>query len=143
MEAIIEGWKRNLGVEVEVEQVETATFFQDVSRGRYQMWAMGWSADYPDPENFLDIHFYSKSTHNDTMYANPQVDQLLERARSERDEAARLRLYQQAERIILQDAPWVPLFHGQSAVLVKPYVKGWEPTATIIPTLKYVTVEAR
>jgi oligopeptide transport system substrate-binding protein len=123
--------------------VETATFFQDVSRGTYQMWSMGWSADYPDPENFLDIHFHSKSTHNDTGYSNPQVDALLDRARIERDADARLKLYQQAERLILQDAPWMPLFHGASSVLVKPYVKGWEPTGSIVPILKHVTVDAR
>ena len=143
MEAILESWKQNLGVEVEVEQVETATFFQDVSRGAYQMWSMGWTADYPDPENFLDIQFNSKSTHNDTGYSNAQVDALLDRARSERDTDTRLKLYQQAERIILQDAPWMPLFHGATSVVVKPYVKGWQPTGSVVPVLKYVTVDAR
>jgi oligopeptide transport system substrate-binding protein len=140
-EAILEMWRQNLGVEVEVEQVETATFFQDVRRGRYQMWSLGWQADYPDPENFLDIHFASDSGHNETKYANPQVDALLKRARVERDTEARYRLYREAEAQILQDAPWIPLFHGASSVLVKPNVKGWEPTGLVVPILKYVTIQ--
>ena len=103
-EAMLEMWKQNLGVEVEVEQVETATFFQDLHRGKYQMWEAGWSADYPDPENFLDIHFGSDSAQNETKYSNPQVDSLLTRARTERDATARAKFYQQAEAQILQDA---------------------------------------
>ncbi|MFN8556109.1 MAG: peptide ABC transporter substrate-binding protein [Dehalococcoidia bacterium] len=106
VEATLEMWKQNLGVEVEVEQVETATFFTDVRRGKYQMWELAWQADYPDPENFIDIHFHSESAQNETKYANPEVDRLLSQARVERDNAKRVQLYNQAERIILQDAPW-------------------------------------
>lgn len=140
-EAILEMWRQNLGVEVEVEQVETATFFQDVRRGRYQMWSLGWQADYPDPENFLDIHFASDSSQNATKYSNPQVDSLLSRARVERDTEVRYRLYREAEALILQDSPWIPLFHGAASVLVKPNVKGWEPTGLVVPILKYVTIQ--
>jgi oligopeptide transport system substrate-binding protein len=140
-EAILEMWRQTLGVEVEVEQVETATFFQDVRRGKYQMWSLGWQADYPDPENFLDIHFASDSQHNETKYSNPQVDALLKRARTERDSEVRYRTYREAEALILQDAPWIPLFHGAASVLVKPNIKGWEPTGLVIPILKYVSVQ--
>jgi oligopeptide transport system substrate-binding protein len=140
-EALLEMWKQNLGIEVEVEQVETATFVQDVSQHRYQMWEFGWSADYPDPQNFIEIHFYSKSRQNDTLYNNPQVDRLLLRARTEKDNETRFKTYREAEALILQDAPWIPLFHSTSAVLVKPYVKGWQPTPMVIETLKYVSVE--
>ena len=140
-EAILEMWKQSLGVEVEVEQVETATFFQDVRRGKYQMWTLGWQADYPDPENFLDIHFASDSQHNETKYNNPQVDSLLKQARTERDSELRNRTYRQVEAQILQDAPWIPLFHGTASVLVKPSVKGWEPTGIVIPILRYVSIQ--
>ncbi|MGH2599805.1 MAG: peptide ABC transporter substrate-binding protein [Dehalococcoidia bacterium] len=140
-EAILEMWRQTLGVEVEVEQVETATFFQDVRRGKFQMWSLGWQADYPDPEDFLDIHFYSQSQHNETKYSNPQVDALLLKARTEQDSEVRMRTYREAEAIILQELPWIPLFHGAASVLVKPYVKGWEPTGLVIPILKYVSVE--
>jgi oligopeptide transport system substrate-binding protein len=140
-EALLEMWKQTLGIEVEVEQVESATFVQDVTQHKYQMWEFGWSADYPDPQNFTEIHFFSKSQQNDTQYNNPQVDRLLLRARTEKDSETRYKTYREAEALILQDAPWIPLFHSTSAVLVKPYVKGWQPTPMVIETLKYVSVE--
>ena len=141
VEATLQMWKQNLGVDVEIESVETATFFQDVRRGKYQMWELGWSADYPDPENFLDIHFYSQSRQNETKYENAQVDRLIEQARTEKDQERRFALYHQIEQQLLQDAPWIPLFHGNAPVLVKPHVRGWQPTGLVIPILRYVSVE--
>jgi oligopeptide transport system substrate-binding protein len=141
IESMLEMWKQNLGVTVEVEQVETATFYQDVQQKKYQMWIGGWAADYPDPENFLDIHFYTTSPQNDTAYSNPQVDALLKKARTEKDNPARMKEYQDVEGMILQDAPWIPFLYGDSAVVVKPYVKGWEPTPMIIPMLKYISIQ--
>jgi oligopeptide transport system substrate-binding protein len=141
VEAMLEMWKQALGVEVEVEQVETATFFQDVRRGKFQMWELGWSADYPDPENFLDIHFYSDSRQNETKYANPDVDKLILSARTERDNAKRMQIYNQIEQQLLQDAPWVPLFHSNTAILVKPYVKNYPVTGLVVPILRYISIE--
>ena len=140
-EAILEMWKSNLGVEIETEQVETATFFQDIRRNKYQMWTQGWSADYADPENFLDTQFHSQSRQNDTKYSNPQVDRLLEQARTERDQTKRFALYSDAERLILQDAPWIPLFYGATAELVKPYVKGYANPGMVSPIYRYVSIE--
>jgi oligopeptide transport system substrate-binding protein len=141
VEAILEMWKQNLGVEVEVEQVESGTFFQDVRRNKYQMWELGWAADYPDPENFLDIHFYSESRQNETQYNNPEVDKLILQARTEKDSEKRNKIYNQIETQVLQDAPWIPLFWGSEALLIKPYVKGYQATGLVIPILRYLSVE--
>jgi ABC-type oligopeptide transport system substrate-binding subunit len=113
-----------LGVEVEIQQVEWGDFLRDINQGAYQMFFLGWSADYPDPQDFLDIHFHSASDGNSTGYSNSEVDALLEQARVEQDEERRFGLYRQAETIIVQDAPWIPLYHGVQYELVKPYVKG-------------------
>lgn len=140
-EAIIEMWRQNLGVQVEIQQVEFATFLQDLRRGRFQMFQLGWIADYVDPEDFLDIKFHSRSLDNDTNYSNPEVDRLLEEARTEQDPTKRLALYQQAEEIIVREAPWIPLFYGKANVLVKPYVKDWVIAPLIIPRLRYARIE--
>lgn len=140
-EATLEMWKQALGVEVEVEQVETATFFDDLRHGKYQMWSSAWQADYPDPENFLDILFYKDSRLNETGYSNPQVDSLLEKARTDRDSESRFKTYHDVENILLQDAVWAPLFFGQTDELVKPYVKGWQPSGLVVPTLRYVSIQ--
>jgi len=141
VQAMVEMWKENLGVEVEIEQTEAATFFEDLDAGRLHMWATGWIMDYPDPEDILDIHFHSQSRLNNTRYSNPELDALLEQARTEQDVNRRLSLYQQAEQIVIEEAVWVPLYNGRDHALVKPYVKGFEFPPMVIPHLRYVTIE--
>ncbi len=140
-QAMVEMWKQNLGVDVQIEQTEAATFFEDLDSGRLQMFVTGWIMDYPDPEDVLDVHFYSQSRLNNTRYSNPALDALLEQARTEQDVNRRMSLYQQAEQIVIEDAVWVPLYNGRDHALVKPYVKGFEFPPMVIPHLRYVTIE--
>lgn len=139
--AMIEMWRDNLGVEVQIEQAETATFFQDVSQGRYQIFDLAWIMDYPDEDDILNIHFDSESPNNDTFYSNPEVDDLLREALTEPDKQRRIELYQQAEQIILDDAPWFPLFFDQFHILVKPYVKNYLIPPAIVPRLRFISLE--
>lgn len=127
-EALIEMYKEYLGVEIEIEQVEFGSFLSDLEQHKYQIFMLGWTADYADPEDFLDILFHSKSQYNNTAYSNSRVDRLLEKARLETDEKKRWQLYQQVEEIIVEEAPWVPIYHSVSYVLIKPYVKGLSVT---------------
>ncbi len=140
LDALVAMWQQNLGVNITVEQEEFGLFLRDLDQSNFQMFSLGWIADYPDPQNFLDIKLYSKSGNNETKYSNPQVDTLLEQARSETDQAKRQQLYQQAEQIVVQDAPWVPLYHGKDAVVVKPYVHGYFIPPFVIPSLRYVSI---
>ena len=141
MEVVLQMWERNLGITAEFQQTEFATFLKDLHKGRFQMFDIGWIADYPDPENFLDILFHSESANNHTHYSNPEVDALLMKARVETDETARYALYNQAEQQILDDAPWVPLwFSGESKLLVKPNVHDYLLPPLIIPKLRYVYI---
>jgi oligopeptide transport system substrate-binding protein len=140
-QAIIEMWRTNLGVDVGIAQAEPASFFEDLDRGRLQMFDIGWIMDYPDPEDIIDLLFYSKSRQNNTNYSSPQVDSLVEQARVEQDQTKRLQLYQQAEKIIIQDAPWIPMFYGRDHEVIKPYVKNFDPVPITIPHLRYVKIE--
>jgi len=142
VEAIVEMYKQNLGVDIAIQQTEWATYLWDLRAHRYQMFGLtaGWIADYPDPQDFLDILFHSESRNNDTVYSNPEVDRLLEEARVEQDSEKRMELYQQAEEIILEDAPIVPLTHDADYWLTKPYVEGMIYPPVIIPKLKYVSI---
>ena len=145
LEAILNMWEETLGLTVELQQVETATYWEDLNDGRLQAFAgLGWQADYPDPQNFLDILFHSESQLNQSGYGNPEVDRLLEAARVEQDWPARMALYNEAEQLIVDDVPWIPLwFSGEDIVLLKPYVKGYALTPLIVPKLKDVYIEGR
>ncbi len=139
LEVILEQWRQELGIEVDIQQTEWATFLQDVNDKKYQMFSLGWIADYPDPQNFLDVLLHSESQSNHTNYGNPEVDRLLEEARTERDRERRFELYNQIEQMILDDAPWVwTWFSGEGYALIKPEVSDYFLLQMSIPKYRYV-----
>jgi oligopeptide transport system substrate-binding protein len=140
LEVVIEMWKQELGVEVEIQQVEWATYLQDLNQHKFQAYAgLGWEADYPDPQDFLDILFHTESSLNHGMYSNPEADAILEEARTETDVERRVELYQQAEDLIVQDGAWLPLWYsGERYVLIKDYVQDYRVTPMIVPKLKNI-----
>ena len=139
LEVILEQWRQELGIEVEIQQTEWATFLQDVNDKKYQMFSLSWIADYPDPQNFLDVLLHSESQSNHTNFANPEVDRLLEEARTERDRGRRFELYNQIEQMILDDAPWVwAWFSGEGYALIKPEVSDYFLLQMSIPKYRYV-----
>jgi ABC-type transport system substrate-binding protein len=140
IEAMLSMWEENLDVRIDLLQTEWAIFLQDLHQQRFQMFGgLGWIADYPDPENFLDVLFHSKSSNNQSEYVNFELDLLLERARVELDETARFELYHRAEEIIVADAPWVPLWHSNGgSVLIKPNVNDYFLFPLVIPKYRYV-----
>ena len=141
-EAILKAWEVNLGIRVEIEHTEWATFLQDLNQRRFQFFAVGWGADYPDPENFLDILFHSESQNNHAGYNNPEVDALLEQARVEADRTKRFALYNTIEQKIIDEAPWVPLWHSsERKVLIKPEVRDYFLVPMTIPKYRYVYFE--
>ena len=143
LEAIAAMWTENLQLDfdIPIEQEDLGLFLRDLDESNFAMFSLGWIADYPDPQNFLDIKLRSTSPNNETGYSNSEVDDLLEQALNEADETKREELYQQAEQLIVDDAPWIPLYHGKASALIKPYVKGYEIPPFVIPNLRYVSIE--
>ena len=139
--AIIQDWHQNLGVEVTVRQLEPEVFPYHLKEEVDEMFISGWIADYPDPQNFLDLLFHTGAEYNTGNYTNPDLDTLLDQASVEPDETARLALYQKAEQILVNEAPCLPLWFGQNYVLVKPYVKNYKLTDFGIPSLNQVYIQ--
>ncbi len=123
--ALVEMWKKNLGIQVRVEYVDPLKLTEAARKNHGQMVMYGWCADYPDPENFLDLLYHSGSDFNVATYSNAEVDRLLESARIEPDPAVRLAAYQEVEALLLEDVATIPLFHSMMDMLVKPRVKGF------------------
>ena len=129
-EAIIQMWKQNLGVDVTVQQEETATFFSDVQQGKIQMYTEAWGADYPDPQDFLSLLSQSTSPYNNSGFKNAQFDALTRQADvMPHDSPARFAKYRQAERIVLDDVANIMLDWGKHNVLIRPKVHGLTVTA--------------
>ena len=140
MEVVIEMWRQELGVEVEIQQVEWATYLQDLNQEKFQAFGgSGWQADYPDPQDFLDILFHTDSVQNHSEYSNPELDAILEQARTESDIERRVELYHEAEKLIVQDAPILPLWYtGEQYVLIKGHVEDYRVTPMTVPKLRYI-----
>lgn len=123
-QALIDMWRENLGVKVEVKLIEPESYYYKLATELGNVYNYGWIADYPDPENFLDVLFHSQAANNVGKYTNRQVDQLLEQARVESDSQVRFQSYRKVEEILRQEAAAIPLSFGREAVLTKPWVKG-------------------
>ena len=141
-EVVADMWRRTLGVDVEIQQVEWATFLQDLHRNRLQAFSLAWQADYPDPHTFVDVLFRTGSSINNTNYSNPEVDALLEQANVEADPVRRIELYQEAEEMIVEDAAWLPLWWGvEGKVLVKQRVEGLTFPPLSVPIYQHVWID--
>jgi oligopeptide transport system substrate-binding protein len=142
--AMAEMWQQNLGVTITIENIEPNYYLDQVYAGNHgQLISSGWCADYPDPENFADVLFHSGSSQNNGSYSNPQLDTLLEGARVEQDVNKRIAMYQQAEQMIVDDAPVLFTTHSLSYQLVKPYVKGYVFTPIDIPIERYMWLDRK
>lgn len=139
--AVCYQWKENLGVEVEIRQLDPDGYFDRLSEEKDDIFFFGWSADYPDPQDFLDVLFRSGSVNNAGGYVDAAYDELLNRAAVEPDEGARANLYRQAEvKLVAEDAACLPLWFGKSYILVKSHVAGYAISPLGIPMLTNVSV---
>ena len=99
-------------------------------RGGIAFTINAWFQDYPDPSNFLDVllngdRITEVNCNNRAFYDNPEVNRLLKQAASMTDLAARLKVYQQVERMVVDDAPWLFVFHPTDYRLVQPWVQNY------------------
>ncbi|HEY3283804.1 MAG TPA: peptide ABC transporter substrate-binding protein [Armatimonadota bacterium] len=117
-------YKQNLGIEVRLKEMEWATFLAERNRGKLAFSYMRWMADYLDPQNFLSLLLHSKSSENRIGYNNPEFDRLCDEADGMVDAKKRLVLYQQAERIAVDDAYWIPLYFQKDVELWRGNVHG-------------------
>lgn len=117
-----------IGIKVNLKNIDWGTHLDTTARGEVPLFRMGWVCDYNDPDNFLYVLLNSENKGprgNYTRYHNPIVDMLTKRARRESDPEIRKQLYQEAEEIIVDDAPMVFIFHYTTDSLVQPFVRGY------------------
>jgi len=116
-----------VGVQVDIHFApDWPTYKAMLEQDKLPLFRLVWYADIPDPDNMLSPLLHSTSPTNRTFYRNPRVDQLLEQARKEVDEAQRMTLYREVERLAMDDAPWIAQNYYVSEYLYQPYVQGVE-----------------
>lgn len=117
---------QQIGIKVQVEAIQKSLLLEQTSKSQALFFRGSWIADYPDAENYLSV-FYSKNPAppNYTRYKNPAFDALYEQALLEKNDSIRNKIYRDADRYVINDAPVVPLWYDMVIRLVHPYVNGF------------------
>ncbi len=134
-------WKQNLGVTVQLKNMEWKTFLNVRKELDYNgLGRAGWVGDYMDPYTFLNL-FYSKNNDSSTGWHNPEFDKIMDQANKELDEMKRFELLARAEFMMIQDQPVIPLQTQATNWIKKPYVKGLYPNPGTLHAWKFVYIE--
>ncbi|MCZ6623742.1 MAG: peptide ABC transporter substrate-binding protein [Deltaproteobacteria bacterium] len=141
-EAVQGMWKRNLGVLVRIENQEWKVYLKKLQNDPPHIYRLGWGADYPDPDNFMKL-FTSFSGNNNTQWKNPRYDQLLDLAAREFDKNKRIKLYNEAQKILCEiDVPIMPLFTRVETTVLNPRFTGLEYNSMARMSLRHVRPKA-
>jgi oligopeptide transport system substrate-binding protein len=138
-EAVQQMW-RQLGVTVAVNNMEMASLFAKRRALDYSVMRAEWVADFADPKSFLDV-FRGGSNNNHTGWSSLAYDAALHAADRTPDPAARHALLKQAETVLLEELPIIPIYHFTTVRLVHPAVRGWHPLPLDRHPYKHVWLE--
>jgi oligopeptide transport system substrate-binding protein len=122
-EAIQEMWAKRLGINVTLTNQEWKVYLASRDRGDYQVLRAGWIADYVDPMTFLDL-WMTGNGNNDTGWSHPKYDNLLRQAQNTGNLQIRLLLLHQAEKILMNELPVMPIYFYTRPYIIKDRVKG-------------------
>jgi oligopeptide transport system substrate-binding protein len=133
-------WNQNLGVTCSIVNQDWKTYFDTLQNKDFQIARGAWVADYLDPISFLELA-ESDNGNNHTHFSNSEYDALIERARLSPDAGERMQLFQKAEAILVEEAPFVPMYTEARSYFVNPAVKGWSNNVLDLVNYKYVSMQ--
>jgi oligopeptide transport system substrate-binding protein len=125
-------WSTNLGVNIQLDVIDSKTVTRDIRKGQYDIYGLdGWISDYPDQQDWYDI-FITGSCHNLNWgcLSNPQYDTLVNTADAESDKTKRAQEYNQAQKLLVDNAVVGFMYQPYEYDLIKPYVQGLTVTTT-------------
>src|SRR5262245_39720626 len=138
--AIQEMWRTRLGVTVTLRNTEWKVYLDLVQKSQFEIARRAYFGEYLDPESFLSL-FTSDSGFNSGGWSSPEYDRLIADADRENDPVKRFALLGRAERLLIDEAPLIPLYSGVAHNLIKPFIKGVYPNARDMHPLQGVTME--
>ncbi len=138
--AIQQMWKIVLGIEIRLYNQDWKAFLETEKNGDFSIARGGWIGDYVDPNTFLDM-FLTNSGNNRTGWSNQEYDQLIKQSGRTAEMDDRFELFQQAEKILVDESPIMPIYNYTSIYLKSPDVKGWYGNVLNEHPLKYVYLE--
>lgn len=140
-QAVQQMWKQVLGIDIELLNMEWKVYLANSQEGRYDIARAGWIGDYVDPNSFLDM-WVTGGGNNRAGWSNTEYDRLIEQAAASSDPGERFEAFQQAEEILMREAPIMPVYFYRSKSLIQPSVRGWNPTLLDHHPYKHVYLES-
>ncbi|EFM20766.1 MULTISPECIES: ABC transporter substrate-binding protein [unclassified Pantoea] len=125
--AVASMWKKNLGVDVTLENQEWKTYIDSRNSGNFDVIRASWVGDYNEPSTFLNL-LTSGNSSNIARFNNADYDAVVAKASRETSEQARNSDYNRAEQILAEQAPIAPIYQYTNGRLIKPWVKGYPIT---------------
>ncbi len=138
---IQEGWHKNLGIDVSIDNSEWQVYLDKLSAKEYDLGRQGWIADFNDPYTFLEMFTSANNGNNDTGWEDAEYKELMGKIVKETDTDKRLEYLQQAEDIAMKQFPVIPVYYYTTTYVQKDYVKNMEPNLMGFIDLKWVSVE--
>lgn len=123
-EAIQDQWKKALGANVKLENKEWKVYLEDMHQGNTHVFRSGWTGDFNDPVNFLNLFKEKTGGNNDTFWENAQYKELLNKSVKEADPVKRKQILAQAEQILMDEMPIAPIYFYTNSYVKKDNVKG-------------------
>ena len=139
-EAVQQMWRNTLNIDARLVNQELKVYYDTRRAMNYEVIRSTWIGDYADPNSFLNL-WVTHGPNNETGWSSAAYDRLIAEAGQSNDRAARYRAFQQAEAILLDAAPILPVYFYTHAFLIRPEVKGWFPTILDHHPYKYVFLE--
>jgi oligopeptide transport system substrate-binding protein len=133
-------WKKNLGINVELRGMEWNAYQQAQVTLAYQVSRAGWVGDYPDPNTFLNI-WITGGGNNQTGWGDARFDELIGKAQNEPDEQQRNRYFYEAEKILLEELPVLPVYFYVSTSMAKPFLRGYHKNFRDVHPLKDLWID--
>ena len=140
-ELIQSQWKRELGIDVGLVNQEWPSYLNSRRLGQYHIARAGWIGDYVDPNTFLEL-FLTENPNNHTRWGNAEYDRLVTTAQSEPDGAKRMRMFHDAEQILMDEMPIIPIYSYVDQNMVRPYVKGFYRNILDTHPLKDISIDS-
>jgi len=140
-EAIQEMWRNNLGIKINLANLDFRIWLDNQRTLNYQISRSRWVGDFDDPSTYIDL-FLSDSGNNRTGWVDPEFDKLDKIANETLDPKKRFELLQKAESRLLYEAPIAPVFYGTRTYLINPAVHGWESSLLGIHRYQYIELVA-
>ena len=138
-EVIQQDWKKNLGINVVLRNLEWGSFLDSLRTGDYMVARSGWIGDYPDPNTFLDM-FVTGGPNNQTNWGNTKYDNNIKLAKSEPDPAVRMQLFVEAETILMEEQAIMPIYFYVSKNMVQPRIEGFHANLQDIHPLHLIKI---